>query len=167
MIQLWKRNRNGSPCKRPHLFSSGKLKSAFLSSWFMSDFKLIMRHLSTGKYLYCKTHSARTQQPAKASRAAKIRLQWQHRSCFKHHLVLHNYQPLLAKESMKWRACLLKLLNPQRLIPEPRKEAIFQLDFSQTSASPLLLMSVISTNISNDKMQVSCLCGLKQAAEYA
>lgn len=90
MIQLWKHKRNGSPCRRPHLFLSRKLKSAFLSSWFMSGFKLIIRHLSIGKYLYCKIRSAQTQQPAKAFWIMKIQLQWQHRHYFKHHLLLSN-----------------------------------------------------------------------------
>lgn len=142
MIQLWKHNRNGSPCKRPHLFLSGKLKSAFLSSWFMSGFKLIIRHLSTGKYLHCEIHSAQAQQPAKASQIAKIQLQWQHRSYFKHHLVLHNYCQLpLAKASLKLIARQRKLLSPKRFISETR-EAIDQLDFSQTVPSPLLLMGI-------------------------
>lgn len=168
MIQLWKRNRNGSPCKRPHLFLSAKLKSAFLNSWFMSDFKLIIRHLSTGKYLYCKTHSAQTPQPAKASRAAKIQLQWQHRSYFKHHLALHNYhQLLLAKESLKLIACQLKLLNPKRFIPETKKKGRILVRFQPDPTLASIADGCISTNISSDKMQVSCLSGLKQAAEHA
>lgn len=101
----------------------------------MSDFKLIIRHLSTGKYWFCKTHSARTQQPAEASQAAKIQLQLQHRSYFKHHLALHSYhQLLLAKESLKLVACQLKLLNSKRSIPETKK--------GQTTPLPPLPMGV-------------------------